>query len=92
MVAGFLHALIETTTSVEASREWREQAQSFEGRLTRYLADPEHTWQLSPDVMLMLDADLRVRTANPAWQRLLGWGEASQLRATLPELFHPVDH
>ncbi|QXH59146.1 response regulator [Pseudomonas maumuensis] len=91
MVAGFLHALIETTTSVEASREWREQAQSFEGRLTRYLADPEHTWQLSPDVMLMLDADLRVRTANPAWQRLLGWGEASQLRATLPELFHPVD-
>ncbi|MGY3295859.1 PAS domain S-box-containing protein [Pseudomonas sp. TE6288] len=91
VVAGFLHALIETTASVGASHEWRELAQSFEARLVQYLADPEHTWQLSPDVMLMLEADLRVRTANPAWDRLLGWGEAAQLQVTLLELFHPAD-
>ncbi|MEW9682733.1 ATP-binding protein [Pseudomonas sp. TE50-2] len=90
-IAGFLHALIETTASVGASHEWRELAQSFETRLTQYLADPDHTWQLSPDVMLMLEADLSVRTANPAWHRLLGWGEATQLQVALPELFHPAD-
>ncbi|MBC3451501.1 PAS domain S-box-containing protein [Pseudomonas sp. TE6283] len=90
-VAGFLHALIETTASVETGREWRELALSFEARLDQYLSDPEHIWQLSPDVMLMLDADLRVRSANPAWQHLLGWCEASHVNLPLPELFHPAD-
>ncbi|WP_313048313.1 ATP-binding protein [Pseudomonas soli] len=90
-VAGFLHALFETTASVGACHEWRELAQSFDARLAQYLADPEHTWQLSPDVMLMLDADLRVRTANPAWHRLLGWDEAAPMQMALPDLFHPAD-
>jgi len=89
-VAGFLHALIETTASVETGREWRELALSFEARLDQYLSDPEHIWHLSPDVMLMLDADLRVRSTNPAWQRLLGWCGASH-PLPLPELFHPAD-
>ncbi|MDH0301477.1 MULTISPECIES: PAS domain-containing sensor histidine kinase [unclassified Pseudomonas] len=90
-VAGFLHALIDTTASVETSHEWRELAQSFEARLLNYLADPEHTWQLSPDVMLMLDVDLRLRMANPTWQRLLGWRVEEQFGVALPELFHPAD-
>ncbi|WP_225933225.1 hybrid sensor histidine kinase/response regulator [Pseudomonas peradeniyensis] len=90
-VAGFLHALIETTASIETGREWRELALSFEARLEQYLSDPQHTWQLSPDVMLMLDANLHVRSSNPAWHRSLGWGEASHLQVTLPELFHPAD-
>jgi PAS domain-containing protein len=71
-VAGFLHALIETTASVERTREWRELAQSFEAQLSLYMAESEHTWQLSPDVMLMLDTQLHVRLANPAWHRLSG--------------------
>ena len=41
--------------------------------------------------MLMLDADLRVRTANPAWHRLLGWDEAAPMQMALPDLFHPAD-
>lgn len=89
-ISGFLHALIETTASVEVTREWRELAQSFETRLMQYLEDPEHTWQLSSDIMLMLDADLRVRMANPAWNLSLGWG-AMAPEAPLPELFHPAD-
>ncbi|WP_228533889.1 ATP-binding protein [Pseudomonas sp. UFMG81] len=88
-VAGFLHTLIETTASVERTREWRELALSFEAQLGAYLADSEHTWQLSPDVMLMLDADLRVRMANPAWYRLLGWPDLQV--PSLPELLHPAD-
>lgn len=91
IVAGFLHTLIETTASVETSREWRELAQTFEARLQSYLADPEHTWQLSPDVMLMLDAELRLRMANPAWQRLLGWRVEQQSEVALPDLFHPAE-
>lgn len=90
-VAGFLHALLDTTASVQSTREWRDLAQSFEGQLAHYLADTEHTWQLSPDVMLILDGELRLRTANPAWSRLLGWEQAAQVEGPLLELFHPAD-
>lgn len=88
-VAGFLHALIETTASVESTREWRELAQSFEAQLSLYMAESEHTWQLSPDVMLMLDAELRVRMANPAWHRLSGLTGEQQTPLPLLELIHP---
>ncbi|QVM89279.1 response regulator [Pseudomonas entomophila] len=90
-VAGFLHTLLETTASVENTREWRELAHAFEEQLAHYLADTEHTWQLSPDVMLMLDKDLRLSMANPAWSRLLGWENAGQVETSLPELFHPAE-
>ena len=90
-VAGFLHTLLDTTASVQSTREWRDLAQSFEGQLAHYLADTEHTWQLSPDVMLILDGELRLRTANPAWSRLLGWAQAAQVEGPLLELFHPAD-
>ncbi|MHA6159961.1 ATP-binding protein [Pseudomonas sichuanensis] len=90
-VVGFLHALIETTASVERTREWRELAQSFEAQLSRYMAESEHTWQLSPDVMLMLDTELRVRLANPAWHRLSGWADGQQTPAPLLELIHPAE-
>ncbi|WP_110992708.1 ATP-binding protein [Pseudomonas sichuanensis] len=90
-VVGFLHALIETTASVERTREWRELAQSFEAQLSRYMAESEHTWQLSPDVMLMLDTELRVRLANPAWHRLSGWTDGQQTPAPLLELIHPAE-
>lgn len=90
-VAGFLHALVETTASVERTREWRELAQSFEAQLSRYMAESEHTWQLSPDVMLMLDTELRVRLANPAWHRLSGWTDEQQTPVPLLELIHPAE-
>ncbi|AZL73793.1 ATP-binding protein [Pseudomonas oryziphila] len=90
-VVGFLHALIETTASVERTREWRELAQSFEAQLSRYMAESEHTWQLSPDVMLMLDTELRVRLANPAWHRLSGLTDEQQASVPLLELIHPAE-
>ncbi|MCE1114557.1 MULTISPECIES: hybrid sensor histidine kinase/response regulator [Pseudomonas] len=90
-VAGFLHALIETTASVESTREWRELAQSFEAQLSLYMAESEHTWQLSPDVMLMLDAQLHVRMANPAWHRLSGLTDEQQTPVALLELIHPAE-
>ncbi|WP_422402887.1 ATP-binding protein [Pseudomonas sp. GZD-209] len=90
-VVGFLHALIETTASVECTREWRELAQSFEAQLSRYMAESEHTWQLSPDVMLMLDTELRVRLANPAWLRLSGCTDEQQTPVPLLELIHPAE-
>jgi hypothetical protein len=71
-VVGFLHALIETTASVERTREWRELAQSFEAQLSLYMAESEHTWQLSPDVMLMLDTELHVRPGQSGLASVVG--------------------
>ncbi|WP_225917127.1 ATP-binding protein [Pseudomonas farsensis] len=90
-VAGFVHTLIAASASAEAASEWRERALSFEAQLASYLADSQHTWQLSPDVMLMLDDNQQVRMANPAWQRLLGWTAQSQPATPLSELVHPAE-
>lgn len=90
-VAGFLHTLIPASASAEDTRQWRRQAQAFEAQLAHYLADQEHTWQLSPDVMLMLDAQLRVCMANPAWQRLLGWSPPYQAQGPFVQLLHPSE-
>ncbi|WP_369992007.1 ATP-binding protein [Pseudomonas xanthosomatis] len=88
-VAGFLHTMIAASANAEALREWQERAQSFEAQLGTYLADSEHTWQLSPDVMVVLDSERHVHLSNPAWQRTLGWGDDRRPEVSLPELLHP---
>ncbi|MFV3406523.1 MULTISPECIES: ATP-binding protein [unclassified Pseudomonas] len=92
-VAGFLHTVIAASVDAELTREWRERAQSFEAQLASYLANSEYTWQLSPDVMLMLDSQQCLRLANPSGQRLLGWSEPTSPvdSASLLALLHPAD-
>ncbi|MNO39673.1 Blue-light-activated protein [compost metagenome] len=90
-VAGFLHTVIDTTASVEAQGNWRQQAQMFEGQIARYMADRERIWQLSRDAMIIVTPDLKLHAANPAWYRMLGWDEAAVQDSPILELIHPAD-
>lgn len=90
-VAGFLHAVIETTASVEAHRHWREQAQEFQRQVERHLVEREQFWQLSRDAMMTVTPELKVCAANPAWYRILGWSEEQVLGTPVLDLVHPAD-
>ena len=90
-VVGFLHAVIETSASVDAHDQWREQALAFERRIERVMADRDHIWQLSRDAMIVVTRDLRMQAANPAWLRALGWTEEEVMGKPILELVHPAD-
>ncbi len=90
-VAGFLHTVIDTTASVAAHQAWRDQAQSFEAQIARYMADREHIWQLSSDAMLIVTRELKFMAANPALYRILGWSEEQVMDVPILEMVHPAD-
>lgn len=90
-VAGFLHTVIDTTASVAAHKAWRDQAQSFEAQIARYMADRERIWQLSSDAMLIVTRELKFMAANPALYRILGWSEDQVMDVPILEMVHPGD-
>lgn len=90
-VAGFLHTVIDTTASVDAHQAWRDQTQSFEAQIARYMADREHIWQLSRDAMLIVTRELKFLAANPALYHILGWSEEQVMDMPILEMVHPAD-
>jgi PAS domain S-box-containing protein len=48
-------------------------------------------WQITPDLMGVLQADGRFSRVNPAWTRVLGWTEEEVQAVTIFELLHPDD-
>ena len=91
-VAGFLVTVVETTDTVNAQRELREQAASFERLVIERTADRNRFWQLSADIMLVTRKDLVVTAANPAWTEVLGWENAQMLGVQILDFIHPDDH
>ncbi|MDR0281225.1 MAG: response regulator [Paucimonas sp.] len=89
-VAGFLATVLETTSSVESERQWRELARSFERQVQERTADHHHLWEQSSDLMVVVQEDLRLRTFNPAARQLLGWDDALHGQSLLMVL-HPDD-
>jgi PAS domain S-box-containing protein len=48
-------------------------------------------WQISPDLLGVLNADGCFERANPAWESVLGWSEAEVCSKSIFELLHPED-
>ncbi len=49
------------------------------------------TWQVSPDLLSVMSADLHFETTNPAWRRVLGWSEEEMSGFAFANLLHPDD-
>ncbi len=89
-VAGFLATVLETTSSVESERQWRELACSFERQVQERTADHHHLWEQSSDLMVVVQDDLKLRTFNPASRQLLGWDQGLHGQSLLA-VVHPDD-
>jgi PAS domain S-box-containing protein len=49
------------------------------------------TWQITPDLLSVVNAEARFDAINPAWHTTLGWSEQEILAKASMELIHPDD-
>lgn len=83
--------------SIDIDRERRTEAQLRElnADLERQVAERSLargiTWQVSPDLFGVLNADARFEQSNPAWKSVLGWSEAEIGERPFLEFVHPDD-
>jgi PAS domain S-box-containing protein len=79
-----------------------EELRTSEARLRQLNADLERqvlertqarglTWKLSPDLLGALNSKGYFETANPAWEKVLGWTEEEVVRMSIFDLLHPED-
>ncbi len=97
-VTSILVGGVDVTDRALADRALRES----EARLRALNADLEHevlvrlqdrgmTWQVTADLLGVLNADGFFEKTNPAWQALLGWSEEEIRRIPIFQLMHPED-
>ncbi len=78
-----------------ALRESEARLRILNGDLERQVAERTRqrgrTWQVSPDLLAVLDTAGRFTSANPAWEQLLGWSPEEMARTPFADLLHPED-
>jgi PAS domain S-box-containing protein len=56
-----------------------------------HVQDTERLWDVSIDLLGILDADGVIESTNPAWGRALGWAADEICQTSLFDLIHPDD-
>ena len=82
-------AVIERLRTAEAAL--RALNADLERQVTERTLARGRLWQLSPDLMGVLNTDGCFEQFNPAWTRVLGWSEAEMETANWREFVHPSD-
>ena len=99
---GELDGAICTFLDVTDRRRADDARREVEDKLRRLNADLERqvlsrsldrgmTWQVSPDLLAVIDAEGRFDSANPSWEAVLGWSEADLRGTHAIDLVHPDD-
>ena len=87
---------VEGRRAVEAERdrailELRALNEQLEQKVLAQALARGRTWQLSPDILGVLNADGFMETSNPAWQATLGWTEDEVAGTPFLDFIHPDD-
>ena len=85
------HALAALARQVMVLLELRRSVLTMEARVADQIHERSRTWQVSPDLMGVLNADAVFEASNPAWQTMLGWSEAELGRRVFFDFLHPDD-
>jgi PAS domain S-box-containing protein len=84
----------EERRAVEAERDMamnklRKLNSELEQKVIAQSLARGRTWQLSPDMLGVLDAAGRFEASNPAWESTLGWSQDEVADTLLFDLIHP---
>jgi PAS domain S-box-containing protein len=90
-IGGILVITLETTDEYRADQQLRHLTHRLEDEVTQRTRERDRVWQLSEDLMAVTDFNGAIHSANPAWQRLLGWSEAELKQLNVEFLRHPDD-
>ena len=63
----------------------------LERQVAERTRERDRTWQLSPDLLGVLNHEGYFEATNPAWQKLLGWSDDEIKRTVFFDLLHPDD-
>ena len=91
VVAGILDTVVETTSKVHAMRETARFSVALKDELQVLTQDRDRIWQLSSDLMALLDAGDAVAAINPAFSATLGWSEPDLAGTPFMDLVHPLE-
>jgi PAS domain S-box-containing protein len=91
VVVGILDTVVETTSKVHAMRETARFSVALKDELQVLTQDRDRIWQLSSDLMALLDAGDAVAAINPAFSATLGWSEPDLAGTPFMDLVHPLE-
>ncbi len=82
---------VEITARKRVEQELRELNETLERRVVDQTRERTRTWEVTPEIVGVLNADGFFETSNPAWQTVLGWTE-TEIRTTKSfDFIHPDD-
>ncbi|RYG34813.1 MAG: PAS domain S-box protein, partial [Burkholderiales bacterium] len=84
-------AILDLTERRRAEDRLRELNADLERQVAERTLARGRTWQLTPDLLGVLDAEGRFEASNPAWQSVLGWSEEEMRAFSWRDLVHPDD-
>jgi PAS domain S-box-containing protein len=87
---------VESRRAIEAERDQailklRALNAELEKKVIAQALARGRTWQLSPDILGVLNAEGYFEASNPAWEATLGWSEDEVARMPFIDFIHPDD-
>jgi len=82
---------LDITSRKLAERELRLLNNDLERQVAEQTRDRNRTWEVSPDLMGILNRYGYFEKSNPAWTAILGWSEEEIRTTQFREFIHPDD-
>jgi PAS domain S-box-containing protein len=90
-VTGIFVGGYDITDRVKAETGLRELNADLEQQVIQRTLARGKAWQVSPELLSVINAEGRFETVNPAWEKTLGWTEVEMAGASFRDLVHPDD-
>jgi PAS domain S-box-containing protein len=80
-----------TQQQLEAEKALRDLNETLEQRVEAEARERARIWNVSQDLLVVIDSEGKYLNVNPAWTAALGWSEADLVGNTWEWLVHPGD-
>jgi hypothetical protein len=81
----------DVTEQMEAEAALRNLNLSLAQRVEAQARERDRIWNVSQDLLVVVDSERRVLAINPAWTAVLGWSEDDLVGKTTEWMVHPDD-
>ena len=81
----------DITQQIEAEQALRKLTETLEPRVEAETRERLHVWNVSQDLLVVMDPEGKYLRVNPAWTAVLGWSQSELLGKDSQWLLHPDD-
>ena len=94
-IAMFYRDITERRRDEEALRQSEQRLRDLNADLELQVLERARergrTWQVSPDLLSVINADGMLESTNPAWNNVLGWAASELASRPFSDFVHPED-